>query len=161
MCPDLAAKIGGLLANRRFIRSKWTSLWSWWAPFCCMVNHKLCSFVLCVRDLICLALSCPWEALQMNFHFINTEICTCPRHCHGKPVSHVCCHSGLIKCESLIVLAISLPIILICILLVPICSNATWKAVTWLFYFMIRAKRCGPVYACTSCCLSSARQRFT
>ena len=40
----------------------------------------------------------------------------------------------LIKCESLIVLAISHHILLICIILVSIFTNVTWKAVMWLLF---------------------------
>lgn len=40
----------------------------------------------------------------------------------------------LIKCESLIVLATSHHILLICIILVSIFTNVTWKAVMWLLF---------------------------
>lgn len=46
----------------------------------------------------------------------------------------------LIKCDGLIVLTISHHIILICIILVSIFSNVTWKAIIWLLFPMITGR---------------------
>lgn len=49
----------------------------------------------------------------------------------------------LIKCDGLIVLAISHHVILICIILVSIFTNVTWKAVIWLLFPMIMGRELG------------------